>query len=131
MCVLKEVGCHWGGVHCKYIDTVGAHFDSKRCCELGHKGFGGTIHHCKRIGNVARDRGGEDKAALDLLLNHLLEEVVSDFHTGSAVALEVRQLSVQTGVVKEAGYNVASVVKNDLDIDFLSGLFSFILHECI
>jgi len=120
--VVEEVGRHRRRVHGQHINAAVAHFNRQRRRELRHERLGGAVHHRERVGDVARHRGSEDEAALHLLVQHLLEEVVGDLHAGGGVALQVGQLSVQGGLVEETSHDVASVVEHNLDIDVLGGL---------
>lgn len=124
MCLLEEVGGDGGRVHGQHVDAAVAHLDGQRGGELRHEGLGRTVHHSKRVGDVAGYRGGEDETALDVLCEHLLQEVVGHLNTGGRVALQVGQLGVQAGLVKETGHDVAGVVEHNLDINVLGGLWN-------
>ena len=47
---------------------------------------------------------------------------MGDLHTCSGIALEVRELAVECGVVEEASYYVPRVVEDNRDVEIFSGL---------
>jgi len=111
VCFFEEVRGDGGGVHGDDVDAAGAHFNGQGGGELGDEGLGGTVHHRERVGDVAGWGRSEDEAALQLLVQHQLQEMVSHFDAGSGIALHVGQLGIEGSVIEETSNDVTSVVE--------------------
>ena len=111
-----------GGVHCQDIDAICSHFDGQARGELRYECLACTIHYCKGVWNVSWHGGGEQKAATQLLFQHLLQEMVRYLNASGTVAFQVGQLRVQGGLVEETGHYVARVIEHDGDVNVIRSL---------